>query len=642
MSRGRDETGGWDSAKAGAAASSSPKAPPLGGGRRSSLSKAASADDILRTSVSGSPEVSSQGSPNASRNRSMSEGNGRGSTDHSPTTGRRISRDSAFQHRHSLRSSMLGRGGNSPSRKSESEEFDGSDIESSIGYSSLDDLDNSRMQDFVSDPEFKDKDGQMDYKPDALVKSEYTKWVDDNSENKDFEEQFAIYQNKLNIANEQFQVILNGLLQSFEKRLSKATKGIIPGITAGNPKESELGPLKSKKAFKNLMREFAGLDNDSGLVEVALGDLKRGWQNYTVGGSSGYDIMSQVFELYKDYGQLKKYGELKTDAEIKKLQKDSSRNEYPEEKKIDLGGLPPYLVNKFQDYAFRAFKVSVESMRSSRKASLGVKGKGLLGIIREGADLARESYEKFKIENDYLLNHVAKRQVEAVRTYKSVGKSDESLNIAICEPALEPFESKVIPDLKIPGSMHFEGMLLSRDQLEALRDIDRAFANYNGGTESGGLRGKVEIRLPTGTGKSHLSRLLKDIYSTKIEEIGSVDLNSTERDMTRLLRVSKQDLSLSEVRGHNQAGLEHKKAQYVSIDESFFFARYFREKFLPEDLVEKDFKKYDDKDFAALEKGRVEFLRGLRRNGVVAITWGASEEPLKVRFEILRNKDKFL
>ena len=212
-----------------------------------------------------------------------------------------ISRHNASQHRNSLRSGLFGRDDGSPSKAAELEEFSGSDVESSIGYSSLGSLDDSRMQDFSSPSELEDKDGQMDYKPDALAKSEYTDWVDINSENENFEAQFDSYQDKLNLANEKFQGILDGLLESFKRNFTEAVKGRIPGVTAGRTKLSILGPGKSKKAFKILMKEFDVLDDDD---RMAASELNQGWQSSTVGASSGYDMTSQIFKFFKEYGTL--------------------------------------------------------------------------------------------------------------------------------------------------------------------------------------------------------------------------------------------------------------------------------------------------------------------------------------------------
>lgn len=173
-----------------------------------------------------------------------------------------------------------------------------------------------------------------------------------------------------------------------------------------------------------------------------------------------------------------------------------------------------------------------------------------------------------------------------------------SLNVALMNPSVKPFESKM--GIEITDT-------LSSDQVIALEGIDNAIFR------SGDKGGKAEVRIATGGGKSHLTRIIEQKYKgDKIDRVMTLDLNSPKKDLAIL---------------QDSAGKKDLAKVLIQLDEAYFYGK--------SNLLNPT-----SKELQEIEEKRNDLIKNLRNRGATVIVFGASESPTKIAIEIERIKSK--
>ncbi len=433
----------------------------------------------------------------------------------------------------------------------------------------------------------------MDYKPGVDYCEEHTTWVD---EHKDVEDVKGAFEDYARISTESVEV-MGGDVRDYLSFIREKFKQIETGGSHDVVSESRrsrgyvnrgfiVDPRQNKAAFKEIVNLIRGSKNFIQLRDRLM---------------RGKAIVKYTEDQIEDFLTFVR-------DKIEAVQ-------------TDLSSLPPALRKRLQDSSFKALVMAASSIHDELKHNNGDISRSFDSAVK----VAENRMNKFQQSVFFDLT-LAQKQVYAVR--KEYGFS---VNIAISEPAREVFESDLVEGLVMPDESGQQ--LLSRGQLQAVKDMERAF---KGGGSRDGLAGKVEIRLPTGAGKSHLlddDNGLLARYEAKVCRVGDVDLNSSEADIQELI-----DFSM----GTKRPDKLHGRVPYVSIDESFFFTKYFLQKFLPAEIAEVAKDEYNEQNYVDIEEARVAFLRNLRKNGIVTITSGASENVAKAKIEELRGRDKLL
>ncbi len=212
----------------------------------------------------------------------------------------------------------------------------------------------------------------------------------------------------------------------------------------------------------------------------------------------------------------------------------------------------------------------------------------------EMEDFVQKKLHAYQEALDEGITYPQERFKEQVLTKFTAG----SLNVALMNPSVKPFKSKM--SVEITDT-------LSSDQVIALEGIDNAIFR------SGDKGGKAEVRIATGGGKSHLTRIIEQKYKgDKITQVKTLDLNSPEKDLAIL---------------QGSAGKKDLAKVLIQLDEAYFYGK--------SNLLNPT-----SEDLQKIEEERNDLIKNLRNCGATVIVFGASESPTKIAIEIERIKSK--
>lgn len=311
--------------------------------------------------------------------------------------------------------------------------------------------------------------------------------------------------------------------------------------------------------------------------------------------------------------------------------------------------------------------------------------------------------------NKNIKEKVVKTLSYAVRVFEgqteALSKSvDGSLNIALTQPSVRPFEF-CAPGRFQKGAIEKFQSIFSRDQHLALVSIDRAFI-HNVYGPYGGVAREAKCLMGTGAGKSHLARVLGQYLESldakiinaknfttrkKIEDFFKVkeileDEKAVKQDLDGVTIVIDEDFFYSEQAkqafetGDNVAEIESRKnleikklhnrgaivissgtninlnTSKAELDrlfdgETFLYRKvinldeaFFYGRYFKDRFGLNNSSAFRDQDekAAAFEEAREKAIRILKKGCANIITWGASESPTKLQAKILRIRSKIL